>query len=66
MSDRADSTHLSPDERLRDVAAILATGVLRLCQRAVLSTGKTEENPAKRPPNGLELSEKTRLSVRVG
>ena len=36
MSNCADPARLSPDERLREVAAILAAGVLRLRQRAAL------------------------------
>jgi len=66
MFDRADSTRLSPDERLREAAAILATGVLRLRQRAAVPAENNPKIPAERPPEGLELSGKTRLSVRVG
>ena len=66
MSNRADTTRLSPDERLRGAAAILATGVLRLRQRAAVPAEENLEITAKRPPEGLELSGKTRLSVRVG
>jgi hypothetical protein len=62
----ADATRLSPDERLSEVAAILAAGVLRLRQRAALPAEKDVENPAKQSPDGLELSAETRLSVRVG
>jgi len=66
MSDRADSARPLPDERLREVAAILATGILRLRQRAALPTGKQPENPGKRRPDGLAIPPETRLSVRVG
>jgi hypothetical protein len=37
MSNCADTTRLSPDERLREVAGILAVGVLRLHARTALS-----------------------------
>jgi hypothetical protein len=63
MSDRADTPHPSPDERLREAAAILATGVLRLRQRAAVPAEENLEISTKRPPEGLELSGKTRLSV---
>jgi hypothetical protein len=66
MSTCADLTRLSPDERLREAAAILATGVLRLRQRAALPAGKDHENSANRPPEGLEVPAETRLSVLGG
>ncbi|MBU4273312.1 MAG: hypothetical protein KKA28_15750 [Planctomycetes bacterium] len=66
MPNCADTTHPSPEERLREVAAILATGVLRLRQRAALPPDKNLEISGKMPPEGLELSGETRLSVRVG
>jgi len=66
MSNRADNARLSPDERFREIAAILAAGVLRLHQRSVLSLKKTENNLAKVPPNGLEVPAEMRLSVSGG
>lgn len=66
MSDCADATRLSPDERLREAAAILAAGVLRLRQRVALPVENRGKNPEKQPPDGLEVSAETRLSVRVG
>ena len=66
MSNLADATRQSPGERFCETAAILAAGVLRLRQRAAVPAEKNLEISAKRPPEGLELSEKTRLSVRVG
>ncbi len=66
MPNCADSTRLSPDERFREVAAILAAGVLRLRQSSALSSENTEKNRAESPPDGLEVPTKTRLSVRVG
>lgn len=66
MSNCGDSAHLSPDERLREAAAILATGVLRLRQRAALPGENGRTNLAESSPDGLEVPAKTRLSVRVG
>jgi hypothetical protein len=66
MSNYADSTRLSPDEGLRDVAAILANGVLRLRQRAALPAETARKSPENRSPDGLDVSAETRLSVRVG
>jgi hypothetical protein len=61
-----DVTRLSPDECLREVAAILATGVSRLRQASALSAKFAEKNPAESSPDGLEVPAETRLSVRVG
>ena len=66
MSNCADPTRLSPDERFREVATILAAGVRRLRERAALATEVDQKNLPKSPPDGLELPAETRLSVRVG
>ncbi len=66
MFDYARSARLSPDEHLGEIAAILAAGLLRLDPRAALPGRELPENPPKEPPKGLELSDGTRLSVRVG
>jgi hypothetical protein len=63
MHDCADAARLSPDERISEVAAVLATGLLRLHERSALLPAK---NPAEVPPDGLEVPAETRLSVRVG
>jgi hypothetical protein len=60
MSDCADSAR-----RLREIAAILATGVLRLRHNPSQSAENAEKNPLKVSPDGLELSPETRLSVRA-
>jgi hypothetical protein len=57
---------LSPEERLCELATILATGILRLRKRAALLTEKQTENLEKRCPDGLAILRETRLSVRVG
>ena len=55
MPNCADSARPS-DERLHNIAAILATGLIRLAQRAALPP----ENPSELP---LEVSDETVLSV---
>ena len=65
MPDCADSARPSPERRLRNVAAILAAGVLRLRQRPDLATENAEKNSSEVSTDGLELSPETRLSVRV-
>ena len=62
----ADTAPLSPDERLSEVAAILATGILRLRQRAALPSEIPLENTDKCLPDRLAIPPKTRLSVPVG
>ena len=62
-----DPSFLTPDERLSEVASILAAGVLRLRARAALS----DDNPGPRKspdsgPAGLEVSGETVLSVHTG
>jgi len=62
-----DPSFLTPDERLSEVAIILAAGVLRLHARAALSGDNPgpEESPTFGPA-GLEVSETTVLSVHCG
>ncbi len=58
-----DSTSLSPDERRRELAAILAQAILRLHSRGALSA---PENLSKSEPADLELRPETRLTVPTG
>ena len=58
MSNCADPARLSPDERLREAAAILAAGVLRLRQRAALPAENGRKNLAESSPDGLEFPRK--------
>ena len=62
-----DPSFLTPDERLSEVAGILAAGVLRLHARAALCGDDPglEKSPDSGPA-GLEVSEKTVLSVQRG
>ena len=66
MPDCANTMHPSPEQLLSDVAAILATGILRLRQRAALPSGTAAKNEEKNSPDGLDLSPDTRLSVHCG
>lgn len=66
MLSKCASDHLSPDDRRREVASILAKGVVRWCRRAK-SAGIIDVSES-RPDGGigLELSGETRLSVSNG
>jgi hypothetical protein len=62
-----DPSLLTPDERLSEVASILAAGILRLHARAALSGDHLE--PGESPNSsgiGLEVCGKTVLSVQRG
>lgn len=62
-----DPSRLTPDERLSEVAGILAAGILRLRARAALpdKPGDSDgpENPGERGVSCLEVPEETVLSV---
>ncbi len=63
FNDPTDPGNMTPEERLAEVAAILAAGVLRLHRRAAVpvppeSTVCSEDSAQK----GLELCGETRLS----
>ena len=62
-----DPSFLTPDDHLSEVAAILAGGVLRLHVRTALSCDDpgSEKSPNSHPA-GLEVSDKTVLSVHSG
>lgn len=67
MRPDADPAFLTPAKRFRELASILATGVIRLRDRAALAADPGEhlapENPEKTGDSCLELSGKTVLSV---
>ena len=58
------------DDRLREIAELLAAGILRLRCRAALSSESTSSSGQKNLPksslNGLELSPESRLSGHRG
>lgn len=65
-----DPDLLAPHERLREVAAILAAGLLRLRDRAAIG-GERGEHPAPKKveetgDSCLEVSDETVLSVDTG
>lgn len=57
---------LDPSERRRQVASILARGVIRWRRQARLSTTSDAQVSAPEAETRLELSRKTRLSVSDG
>jgi hypothetical protein len=61
---------LAPDQRRREIATILAAGILRLHNRAALLTFASErtspEKPENSAPNCLEVPDEARLSVHTG
>ena len=65
---RRCALNTSETDHLRDVAAILAKGYLRLAQkrRTSDSTAAASGTGTKSPAQGLEVSEKTVLSVPRG
>lgn len=65
-----DPADMTADERLREVAAILAVGILRLRSRAALPAPWADhsgpQNPRDAGQDCLEVSAKTVLSVHEG
>jgi hypothetical protein len=66
MHDRADAASLTPEERFHKVAAILASSVLRLHQRAALPPEETPRKVSQFPGAGLEVPDTTVLSGHTG
>ena len=60
MPQPTEPSSMSPGQRLREVAAILARGILRLHRIEGSVHASESQNSTK---NGLELSGETRLSV---
>jgi hypothetical protein len=62
--------NLTLEQRFQHIATILATGLRRLRPRIPSPANAAEQTAAKNPPelspNGLELSEETRLSGHMG
>jgi hypothetical protein len=61
-----DPSLLTPDERRREVAAILAAGLRLLRDRAALTSSSPPENPSETRENSLEAVPENPLSVHVG
>jgi hypothetical protein len=51
-----DPAHMTPEDRLTDLAVILATGVLRLHRRAAISVSPNPQIPSDSGQNCLDLS----------
>jgi hypothetical protein len=56
----------SPEQRRREIARILAAGILRLRARAALAPAKSLEKPENSAANCLEVSSETVLSGQRG
>jgi hypothetical protein len=70
MRPHDDPARMTADERLREVAAILAAGLLRLRSRAALPIDPGQvpspENPPETGQDRLEVRPETVLSVHAG
>ena len=66
MPRRTEAQPISPVERRREVAAILARGILRLRRIARIGGNMHAPESQDLPENGLELPGETRLSVSDG
>lgn len=63
MTNCAETARRPDEQRLVDVASILAAGILRLRDRQSLPDSKQLKNPGDSSPDRLELSGETVLSV---
>lgn len=64
-----DPSELTPQQRRREIAEILAAGVLRLRKLRMLAPGQSSSPPktvADSSTDRLEVSDETVLSVRSG
>ncbi len=66
MKDLNDAAEMTPDERLEELASILAMGILRLRRRSALPAATDVKILPESSSEGLEVPVETRLSVRVG
>jgi len=58
-----DPESMTSDERRREVAGILAQGLVRCLRASRSGDSATPDAPAEVPQNPLDLPEETRLSV---
>jgi hypothetical protein len=65
-----DAGILTDDDRLREIAGLLAAGILRLRCRAALPPAPANDPGPKNPPdsslNCLEVPRESRLNVHMG
>jgi hypothetical protein len=66
MRPELDPSLLTPDERRREVAAILAAGLRRLRDRVALASVPAPKNPSETAEKPLEAVPENPLSVHVG
>lgn len=66
MSNFDDPAQLPPDERLAEIASLLAMGILRLRRRFALPGKTGQKISPESAPEGLEVPDETRLSVCAG
>lgn len=66
MIDRDDPANISSEDRLREVASLLASGIMRLQRREALPGKEVSKSVPELSADGLEVPAETRLSVRVG
>ena len=61
-------TELAPDQRFKQIAAILAKGVIRYQRSVLRSESRPDEESPESSPDALEVPCETRLSVsrRIG
>jgi hypothetical protein len=64
--DSTDPAGMTPDDRLIEVAAILATGVLRLRRRAISAPVSLPQSSSESSRNGLDDCAGKRLSEHRG
>ncbi len=58
-NDPTDPVHMTPEERLTELAAILAAGVLRLHRRAAIPVSPNPQIPSDSGQNCLDLSSRS-------
>jgi hypothetical protein len=63
MTNCAEAARGPDEQRLVDIASILAAGILRLRERQSLPVPKRVKHPGDSSPDRLELSGETVLSV---
>lgn len=65
MTKSDDPARMTPDERRREIARILASGILRMRRPLPPTLPKVPKLAPESPPEGLDVPAETRLSVRV-